>query len=189
MHASGWAGWSQDGNDHLRLTSIPRKGVELAQRCVSLVCKGLINVCPHTSLFSSYFPAGISIGANLTVETTMEFISMKSYHKFPASWRKHWVITSCPSSSHGLSLRWLVLEERGRSCVLHLSPCVMNWQAGSSSLRCAPGDTVFGFVGLPVFPVKCLLYGVHGLLVHPGCITLLKILWGRTNPKELLKIF
>ena len=156
MHTSGCAGWSQDGTDHLRLTSIPRKGVELAQMCVSLVCKGLLNMCHHKSFSSSCFPAGTSIGAYLTVETMVEFISKNSYHKLPCSWRKHWVIMSCPSSSQGLSLRWLVLEERGTSCVLHRSPCVMNWQTGSSSLRCAPGDTVFGFMGLPAFPVKCL---------------------------------
>ena len=162
--------------------------------CVSLVCKGLLNTCPHKSLFSSCFPVGTSIGAYLRVKTMVEFISMKSHHDLPASWRKHGVIMSCPSSSQGLSLIWLALEERGMSCVLHCSPCVMNWQAGSSSLMCAPGDTVFGFMGFPAFPVKCLLSGVHGLLIHPGCITLLKILRSRTKhtinkPKRALKFF
>ena len=86
--------------------------------CVSLVCEGLLNTCPRKFFFSSCFPAGTSIGAYLTVETMMEFISMNSYHKLPCSWRKHWVLISCPSSSQGLSLRWLALEERGMSCGL-----------------------------------------------------------------------
>ena len=74
--------------------------VELAQRCVRLVCKGPLNMCPHKSLFSPCFPAHPSTGAYLTVETMVEFISMNSYQKLPASWRKHWVIMFCPYSSH-----------------------------------------------------------------------------------------
>ena len=52
--------------------------------------------------------------------------------------------------------------------------------------RLPGGDTVFGFVGLPVFPVKCLLYGVHRLLIHPGCITLLKILFRKQRSWHLV---
>lgn len=52
-----------------------------------------------------------------------------------------------PSGSQGLSLRCLPLEERGMRCRLHLSPCVPNWQAGSASLRCALGYTVFCLSG------------------------------------------
>ena len=45
MHALGCAGWPQEGNGHLWLISILRKeGVELAQWCVSLMCKGLLNM-------------------------------------------------------------------------------------------------------------------------------------------------
>ena len=94
--------------------------------CVSLMCKRLLNMCSHKSLFSSCFPVGTSIGAYLRVKTMVEFISMKSHHDLPASWRKHGVIMSCPSSSEGLSLRRLALEERGVSCVFHHSPCVPN---------------------------------------------------------------
>ena len=75
-------------------------------------------MCHHKSLLSSCFPAGTSIGAYLTVKTMVEFISMNGYQKLPAYLRKHWVIMFCPSSSQGLSLRWLALEERGMSCGL-----------------------------------------------------------------------
>lgn len=51
MHALGCAGGPQEGNDQLRLTSIPRKeGVQLAQWCVSLMCTGLLNMRPHKFL-------------------------------------------------------------------------------------------------------------------------------------------
>ena len=136
---------------------------------------------PQKSLFSSCFPAGHSIGAYLTVETMVEFISNKSHHKLPVSWRKNWVIISFPPTSQDLSLSWLALEERRMSCVLHHSPCVPNWQVGSASLRCTPGDIVFGLLGFPGFPLKCSHPGILWLLIHPGYITLLNILWGRTK--------
>ena len=63
--------------------------MELAQRCVSLMCKGLLNIYPQKSLFSSCFPAVTSRGDYLIVETVVELISMKNCHKLLTSYRKH----------------------------------------------------------------------------------------------------
>ena len=126
---------------HVMPGVFPGRG-ELAQGCVRLVCKGPLNMCPHKSIFSPCFPARTSTGAYLTFETMVEFICMNSYQKLPASWRKHWVIMFCQSSSQGLSLRLLALEEMGMSSVLHHSPCVPNRLSGSASLRCALGDSL-----------------------------------------------
>lgn len=52
--------------------------VELAQKCVSLDCKGLLNMGPHKSLCSPCFLLALSIGTYLRVETMVKFISMNS---------------------------------------------------------------------------------------------------------------
>ena len=123
------------------------EGVDFAQWCVSLVCKSLHNMFPHKSLSSSCFPAGISIGAYLTVETMVEFISMNSYYKLPASCRKHWITMPCLSSPQCFSLRWISLEEGWMNFALHHSSCVPPDLAGSTSLSCAPEVTVFWHSG------------------------------------------
>ena len=62
----------------------------LAQSCVSLVWKGLSQHVPLQISFLILFAS--CIAAYVTIETMLEFISMKSYDKIPASWKKHCVI-------------------------------------------------------------------------------------------------
>ena len=99
----------------------PARGGACPELCEPCVQRSSPHV-PSKSLFSSCFLAGSSLGAYLTAKTMVEFISTNSCHKLPASWTKHCVILSSASSSHGLSLSWLALEERGMDCVFHLSP-------------------------------------------------------------------
>ena len=69
------------------MTTCRKERVQLAQWCVSS-CAQVFSTCTLTN-FSSCFPARLSFAFYLTVETMVEFISMNSYHKLPASWRKH----------------------------------------------------------------------------------------------------
>ena len=171
MHASGFFSvincrkWPPATDYYLQ------EGMELAQSCVSLVCKGLLNICLHKFLFSSCFPAGTSTGASITVKNMLEFISMNNFHKLPDSWRKHWVIMPCLPSSQGPSFKLLALEERGMSCGLHCSPCVPNGAAGSARLRGAPGDTVCCFSGtslifLEMLTSWCILVAYSARMHH-----------------------
>ena len=138
MHASGCAGWPHEGNNHLWLISIPKKGWSLPSG-VWVWCAKVFSTCALISLFSSCFPVSTFFGCYLTVKTTVTFISMNSYHKLPASCRKHWIIMPTHlvhKVSHWDCWLWKIGE---MNCVLHHSPFVPNWLAGSASLRCTPG--------------------------------------------------
>ena len=58
---------------------------ELCEPCVQRFSQHV----PSKSLFSSCFLAGSSLGADLTAQTMVEFISMSSCHELPASWTEH----------------------------------------------------------------------------------------------------
>lgn len=124
----------------------PRRGGACSD-CVSLIWKGLSQHVPlqisFLILFASWYlhcclrhhwdHAGIHFHEELRQDSSFLEGTLCNHVS--------------PSGSQGLSLRCLPLEERGMRCRLHLSPCVPNWQAGSASLRCALGYTVFCLSG------------------------------------------
>ena len=128
MHASGCAVWPQEGNGHLWLISIPRKGWSFPS-CVWASCAKVFSICALTNFFSSCFRGRTSFGCYLTVKTMVEFISIYSYHKLPASFGKHWVIMPThlvPKVSHWGCCLW----KRGEWVVCFTTVLVflIDWQ-------------------------------------------------------------
>lgn len=175
---------SQERNDDLWVISIPPKGRCLLRVVWASSGKGFLNMCPYKSLFSSCLPAGTSIAAYVTIETMLEFISMKSYDKIPASWKEHCVIMYprlVPKVSHWGACLW----RKGEWGVGFISVLVfLIDKQGQPAWGVPWGTQFFVLVGLPGFPVKRSLPGVHWFLIHPGCMTLLKILRGRKKKKK-----
>lgn len=142
-------------------------------RGVSGLCAEVISISSHIS-FLILFSCWRLHWANLTVKNTMEFISMNSLQV--SSFLEETL------SNHVLSIQFpqSLIEVVGESGEGGIVVCftavlsVMNSQQGSSSLMCALGDTVFeNLSGFLVSCEKCLLSGVHGLLIHyKGCILL-----------------